>query len=309
MQSTRSVISVVALVLMQLPAAAQLPVVPAAFHGYWGSDQTRCMTVHEGRLTVFADELLFYESRAKVLSARQVGRNEVEFELESTGEGQTWREVRRFSISPDAGTLTDVTTRFTRVRCEQLPLPFVDEAPNNPDFLAFRANLLDAVTSRDSAFILSIVSDRIRNSFGGNGGIDEFESYWQLDSEDSRFWAEFETVLRLGGALRGEGTFVAPYTTATWPSSLDGFEHAAIVGSNVNVRAEPSLNAPVLSRMSYQTVRLTRDRPPGEWQSVHLADGDIGYVNRAYLRSPNARRAYFERTEGQWVMTSFIAGD
>jgi hypothetical protein len=117
-------------------------------------------------------------------------------------------------------------------------LPFVDEAPSDPGFLAFRSSLLDAVASRDSAYILSIVSDRIRNSFGGDGGIDEFERFWQPDSQDSRFWTEFETALRLGGAFRCEDSFVAPYTTATWPNDLDGYAHAAVIGTNVNVRSE-----------------------------------------------------------------------
>ncbi len=310
MHSVRAVMLVAVLAFAQLPAGAQSAVVPGEFQGRWGSSQARCMFAHEGGLTVSADEFLFYESRAKVHSAQQVGRQEVEFDMEFSGEGQTWRGLRRFALSSDTRTLTDVTgpAPFARVRCEQNPLPFLDEGPSDPDFLAFRSSLLDAVASRDAAYILSIVSDRIRNSFGGDGGIDEFERVWQLDAQDSRFWTEFGTVLRLGGAFQGEDGFLAPYTTATWPNNLDGFQHVAVIGTNVNVRSEPSLTAPVVSRMSYQTVRMVMGWPPGEWLHVRLADG-TGYINVSYVRSPIGYRAFFERTDGRWVMTIFIAGD
>ncbi len=311
MYSMRAKILVTVVAFAGLPAGAQNTVVPGGFQGRWASGQARCMTAHEGSLTVSANEFLFYESRAKVLSTRQIGRQEVEFDMEFTGEGQTWHDVGRFSLSSDARTLTDVTRPdgFARVRCEQIPLPSVDEAPNDPDFLAFRTSLLDAVASRDSAYILSIVSGGIRNSFRGDGGIDEFERDWQLDADDSRFWTEFGTVLRLGGAFQGENSFVAPYTTATWPNTLDGFEHAAVIAKNVNVRSEPSLTAPVISRMSYQTVGLTRVRPLGEWLPVRLANGGTGYINKSYVRSPNSYRAFFERRDGLWVLTIFIADD
>jgi hypothetical protein len=56
-------------------------------------------------------------------------------------------------------------------------------------------------------------------------------------------------------------------------------------------------------------VRLASDRPPGDWLSVHLADGSTGYIDERYVRSPISYRAYFERMDGRWVLTMFIAGD
>lgn len=281
MNSIRGLIILTVSALSQSPSWAQNTAVPGGFQGRWASDQARCMSTHDSRLTVTEDEFLFYASRARVLAMRQIDRQEVEFDMEATGEGQTWRETRRFTLSPDASMLTDVTRPdpFVRVRCEQVPLPFVDEAPIDPDFLAFRTRLLEAVASRDSAFILSLVSDRILNSFGGNGGVDEFIMDWQLDSEDSRFWGEFETVLRLGGAFLAENKFLAPYVTATWQSvNLDGFEYSAVIGADVNVRSEPSLTAPVISTMSYQTFRThdglrplypAESRPPRRREPTH----------------------------------------
>jgi hypothetical protein len=312
MKSNGAIFLFAAATLVQVPVEAQNSVVPGGFQGRWASDQTRCMSLHDSRLSVSEDEFLFYESRAKVLSARQTGPQEVEFEMESSGEGQTRREVRRFVLSPDGGTLTDVTSpaQFVRVRCEQVPLPFVDEASNDPDFLAFRTRLLEAVASRDTAFILSLVSDGILNSLGGDGGIDEFIRHWQLDAEVSRFWTEFETLLRLGGAFMTDDRFLAPYTAATWQNTnLDGFDYSAVIGANVNVRSEPSLTAPVVSRMSYQTVREARSISSDEWVPVRLTDGGTAYINKRYVRSPISYRAMFERSNGRWELTAFLAGD
>lgn len=292
-------------------AGAQDAVVPAGFQGNWAAAQSRCMTSDEGNLTVVDDGFLFYESRARVLAVRQVSRYGTEFDLESSGEGQTWRDTRRYSLSADGNTLTDQTRAapFVRVRCEQMPLPFVDQASSNPDFLAFRTRALEAVSMRDSAFIRSIVSERIRNSFGGDGGIAEFEDQWQLDADDSRFWGEFGEVLRLGGAFLTEDSFAAPYTFATWPDSLDAFEHFAVSGANVNVRMGPSLTSPVIASMSYQTVRSADDRLYGDWRMIQLSGGSTGYMNTRYARSPIDYRAIFERQESSWLLTAFIAGD
>jgi hypothetical protein len=97
---------------------------------------------------------------------------------------------------------------------------------------------------------------------------------------------------------------------ATWQSvNLDGFEYSAVIGADVNVRSEPSLTAPVISTMSYQTFRKVRGLSFEEWVPVHLTDGGTGYINRQYVRSPISYRAMFERTDGRWELTAFIAGD
>jgi hypothetical protein len=57
----------------------------------------------------------------------------------------------------------------------------VDEATAQPDFFSFRAQLLAAIARRDVQALLSVVHKDIKNSFGGNGGIDEFKTLWIID--------------------------------------------------------------------------------------------------------------------------------
>jgi hypothetical protein len=77
---------------------------------------------HLSRLSTYPkNSLIVYESRGRVISVKSVGKLESEVALESTGEGRTWRGARRFRLSQDGRTLTDVTMdkyHFARVRCE-----------------------------------------------------------------------------------------------------------------------------------------------------------------------------------------------
>src|SRR5688500_6749978 len=82
-------------------------------------------------------------------------------------------------------------------------LPPVDEAANQPDFFTFRARLQAAIARRDAEAVLAILHKDIRNSFGGDGGIEEFKKKWRLAEADSVLWKELGTVLALGGSFDG----------------------------------------------------------------------------------------------------------
>ena len=191
----------------------------------------------------------------------------------------------------------------------------VDEAARNPGFFVFRARLLEAVARRDTTALMASVAQEIRNSFGGNDGALEFRQTWRLDQPDSPVWAQLAAVLALGGSFRDDTTFVAPYVFSRFPQELDGFEHLAVIGSGVRVRAGADSTAAVIGGLSFDVVR--RARPQGGaveaersgWTAVELAGGRAGYVASRYLRSPIGYRAYFTKRAGRWVMLSLVAGD
>jgi hypothetical protein len=113
---------VIGILASPAPGIAQHLGVPVQFQGRWASSLERCQIPHEGSLTISEDRIDFYESRGRVLFVRVISPLEVELEIESTGEGQTWRHVRRFLLSDDKRSLTDLTYqdavhRFSRVRC------------------------------------------------------------------------------------------------------------------------------------------------------------------------------------------------
>jgi hypothetical protein len=191
----------------------------------------------------------------------------------------------------------------------------VDEAVQRPDFFTFRAHLQAAVARRDWTTVLAAVHPDIRSSFGPDDGLPAFRAQWNDGASDGPLWAELGAVLALGGSFDRAGHFVAPYVFSRWPAELDAFEHVAVVGGRVRVRAAPRLDAEVLTAVSYAILpRATRsgELPAGEddrWTGVTLPQGRTGFVAAAYARSPVDYRAIFSDASGRWQMVAFIAGD
>lgn len=191
----------------------------------------------------------------------------------------------------------------------------VDEASQQADFFTFRAHLQAAIARRDATAVLSIVSDEIRNTLGpGDDGIDGFRRLWRPESPDSELWQTLGSTLALGGTFEGHDMFVAPYIFSRWPGPFSAFEHVAIVGARVRVRARPDPNSDTLAVLSFAVVPLARDTrltadEERQWTSVRLRDGRVGYVASRYARSAANYRAVFSRVGDGWQMVSFIAGD
>ena len=94
--------------------------IPARFHGEWNQDLSACGTgSSETRLRISGDRLRFYESAGEVSEVDIVNDRVIEVTAAYSGEGQTWTNERRLSLSPDGDTLT-VTgegATMTRSRC------------------------------------------------------------------------------------------------------------------------------------------------------------------------------------------------
>jgi hypothetical protein len=192
----------------------------------------------------------------------------------------------------------------------------VDEAVRDPELFAFRARLQAALARHDAAAVLEMVDPQIKNTFGGDDGIEAFQRLWKLKEGDSRLWEELGLVLALGGAFQNADNFVAPYVFSRWPENVDSFENVAVLGRNVRVRAEPRAGSAVLAALSFDLVGVSgtgRERMSPEqardWTAVKLRDGRIGYVSSRYVRSPVAHRAFLTRKNGSWRLTFFVAGD
>ena len=227
------------------------------------------------------------------------------------------------STLPDTSDL-GLPTALTREAGKAYP---VDEAPRDPSFVAFRQDLLAAVERRDGEAIAAAVADTIHYSFGADDALKPgFLSHWRFDGQGGpprQFWEALGDVLRGGGVWRdrpdGSAGFYAPYT-ASAGEVTDPYVEVIITGRGVNVRAEPTVTAPILTQLSYDIVpvpqghlvdgdSLTIDGRAYDWTAVRLPGGAIGYVVDKYVASPIDYRASFSRRGGTWRMTSFIAGD
>jgi len=98
------------------PPAATPTDLPVGFLGSWNMDKAACGSASEGRLTIEPRRITFYESSGPITSVSRKG-GIVTITATLTGEGTTWVEARRFRLSADGATLTDLSTDTVRHRC------------------------------------------------------------------------------------------------------------------------------------------------------------------------------------------------
>lgn len=193
----------------------------------------------------------------------------------------------------------------------------VDEGKQDKSFSAFRVKLIEAVKKRDKKYLLSVLDPNVKNSFGGDGGIEEFKEMWEIDSSKSKLWYELRVVLSNGGGFQDKNTFAAPYSFVFFPADLDAFEQQVIFGNNVNLRAKPDKSAKVISQLSYNIVKVDyensvsdgKQEPTYLWLKVETLGGKKGFVSAEFVRSSIDYRAIFVKEKGKWKISAFVAGD
>jgi len=186
----------------------------------------------------------------------------------------------------------------------------VDEASTRPDFFSFRATLQRAVARHDAAALVAIVHPHIKNSFGGNDGIDEFRTMWKVTEPDTEIWDVLGSVLALGGSFHDADTFVAPYVFSRWPEQFDSFEHVAVIGSSVRVRSQPDTTSGAIDTVSFAILPVARQATDKEgWTAVQIDRQRVGYISSAYVRSPIDYRAIFRIENRRWQLVTLVAGD
>jgi hypothetical protein len=209
---------------------------------------------------------------------------------------------------------------------QEVKLYPVDEAHKDRSFKLFRDRLIAALKRRDRKFLLSILDKRIRNSWGGDGGVKEFVEHWNLNSPNSKVWAELLTILSMGGSFNeenGQKIFEAPYVSSRWetiekklPTGLDAFCCGVVIGTKVRMHIRPDDATPVLAMLSYDVVHLdyegSVEEATGEefrWIKIKTFKGQDGYVRGDQIRSPVGLRASFKKVRGKWVMDNLVGGD
>ena len=186
----------------------------------------------------------------------------------------------------------------------------VDEATKDAALVAYREELLSAVRRRDGDAVITLSDPKIRTSFGGGGGAEDFRKALAQPG----VWEDFEQVLTQGGSFVGEGetrSFWAPYVYSAWPEAHDAFEFLAITTDNVPLRESADANAKALATLSYDIVHRAGEpsREPRPWQQIKTSDDRTGWVESRFVRSPVGYRAGFVKSEGKWKLNALVAGD
>jgi hypothetical protein len=186
--------------------------------------------------------------------------------------------------------------------------PPADEAIQRPDFFSFRAQLQAAIARRDVAAVLAVVDPAIKNSFGGDDGLEGFRRRWRPGAPDSGLWAALGAVLALGGRFQGPDGFVAPYVFSC--QVPDAFTTVVVIGKGVAVRASASSGAALLDRVDYAVLTVADGAWDTDgWVKVRLDGERDGYMSAAFARTPIDHRAFFQRKGGRWRLVTFVSGD
>jgi hypothetical protein len=74
------------------------------------------------------------------------------------------------------------------------------------------------------------------------------------------------------------------------------------------MRAKPDMKAAVIKTVSYEVLPIEYSQNM-QWTTIKLGNGKKGYIATQYMRSPIDYRAYFDKVNGTWKLTAFVAGD
>ena len=200
------------------------------------------------------------------------------------------------------------------VRAEGLKFYPVDEAAKDPSLTAFRDSLLDAVSRRDVDFVVARTDPDIKLSFGDSYGREKLREWLtegrSADLDAEAMWEELKTVLSLGGVFTKHGEYCTPYVfclDVPGCPNCDPFETLFVVSEKAEAYAEPDGSAEVVATLSYDVLPIQENLYP--WFKVTLPGGGSGYVTGPSFRMAVDYRAFFEKRDGAWLMTIFIAGD
>lgn len=214
--------------------------------------------------------------------------------------------------TPASGQATDSTTASEQELSPPVDGPKlmpVDEASSQPGLQQFRERLIGLAERRDVDAIVAAADPRIRTSFGGGGGHDDFRDLLEREG----MLEEFRRVLELGGSMQGEASsrsFWTPYVFSEWPDAFDSFTHAAVTGEQVPLLESRDPGARAVATLSYDIVELNAPSSEHEgWRQVTTADGRTGWIEERHVRSPIDYRAGIARGPGGWKIDIFVAGD
>lgn len=216
-----------------------------------------------------------------------------------------------------------VTSEASSTATDQSPAPAatamnlrqlfpVDESASDPSFAAFKTEVLDIAARKDVPALLTHVASDIKNSFGGNDGIEEFKTGWKLSDPQSELWPTLRTILTLGATKEGDNAFGAPYVFTRWPEDLDSFSTVVVVKKDAALRSAPSRDGTVVRTLGYEFLELgeyDEGAETGGFTAVKDQTGKAGYVAADDIRSPIAYRAFFEKRGDKWLMVFLVSGD
>jgi hypothetical protein len=196
---------------------------------------------------------------------------------------------------------------------QPLALYPVDDTARDPAFRGFVQKLRSAVEARNTKALRRLVAgDVIVGPGKDDKGWEKFVDKWRPDDPgDRKLWLALSDMLAAGFVREHPRLYLSPYQVWRFPSSLDRASHLVIARDKAALREHPSLDAPILTYLSFDIVRSLGDPVKGtglaQWQPVRTIPPEEGaalegYVNARDVVSPLAPRAQFGFDAGRWLL-------
>lgn len=184
-----------------------------------------------------------------------------------------------------------------------------DECSAQDGGAQFLASLKAAVAARDAKAFAALTSPEIVLDFGGGGG---HEALIEMLGPGSTKWRELDKILPLGCAFDDDNTaLVLPWFFNQSLGDADPFSTMVALGSKVPLMTRPSRRGRVRKVLNWQLIHVYEVEvdDPG-YRTVAVIDSNYeGYMRIARLRSQLDYRLRAEKSDGRWLITSFVAGD
>jgi hypothetical protein len=206
----------------------------------------------------------------------------------------------------------------------------VDEGPRDPEFAAFRQDLMEAVARMDADYVLSVTPETLDtgsliDEYGADLGRRALELAWMpraIPVEQWDLWPALADILANGGRFVEPGKFCAPYFHTELPAALatdPNYRYGVVTVPSLTVHREPSVTAHQLGRVQSGDI-LQLLNPGGlevsdsagasaiRFAAVWYADRP-GYVDVEAVRRLGGLYACFARDRilDRWLMISFGA--
>ncbi|MCL6697554.1 hypothetical protein LZ496_01980 [Sphingomonas sp. NSE70-1] len=217
--------------------------------------------------------------------------------------------MSRVSIRLESMNVVFLFAALQAAQAEPARAPIVDDCDSDASFAEYRISLAKAVASKDKAALRQLVDPEISVDLGGGSGWPALVEAWGLDgTENSALWAELAEVLALGcGEYQGQKIMPGNFSSL---GEFEGFPPPYFsISQGAALRSEPSDMAPVRMLLDNHILLEQDNWAPEGWLHARLTNGQTGYVRLHAVRNAIDYRATFERRNGKWLMTSFLAGD
>lgn len=189
----------------------------------------------------------------------------------------------------------------------------VEETSQDATLEAYVVKLKKVIEERDIEAFKTMVDPNIKLSFGGDGGVDQIESFWSLDTQEGQdqFWGELKIMIDLGG-VSSSNSATYPYVFEAFPVEFDSFMYMAVTSDKVEMYASSDTNSKILYYLSYNVVEyvdMVGDYKAPDFYKIRLEDGTEGFVKGDLCRSPIDYRLGLTKTDDTWEMTFLVSGD